>query len=358
MLRSLIVPAILLGVLAFPFVVPMNPSNQPAQRGLASLDAESANVNFSNGNSPAANFLADSAGNNQMNSPGNTQLPSQNDTGKTSPFRLAAARGNTRSSWNGPAAIQASSVTTPGPVSFSMPNGSIGTAVATGAANGGWAGPIVDEQGNVIGMVPGTTGAANVGGLNGQILPAGVPDYGAAQVFTLPGNAVGPDFSAAPMQFTPVMNFAEIFNYQVNSKWLQSRWDRVSNSPAAGGLRGQRVALVTGTNTWDLHGSLTYFFDEYQKCRRITFRGWVGDPTRLVNFLKERHGFEQQPTGWAGFYLAKNWRKTSGGLLMKNPPVTYLKNRVQRVGVLLELNDPSGKFELSGDFEALINGSH
>jgi hypothetical protein len=362
MLRSLLVPAIILGALAFPFVVPMNQPDQLSQKGSALPEADSPYFNSTNQNSPVGNFSPNTAGNAQRNSLGNnslgnnslgnTQLPSQSDVGTASPFRLAAARGRGQSRWDGPAAAQVSSATSPAGA-FSSPTGT-----ANARWNGGWAGPIVDELGNVIGMVPGANAAASFGGVNGQVLPAGVPDYAAAQTFSLPGNAVGPDFSASPMQFTPVMDFAEIFNYQVSSKWLQSRWARVSNSPALGGLRGQRVALVTGTNTWDLHGSLTYYFDEYQKCRRITFRGWVGDPTRLVKFLQEKHGFEQQPTGWAGFYLAKNWRKTLGGLLMKNPPVTYVENRVQRVGVLLELNDPKGKFELSEEFASLINGSN
>jgi hypothetical protein len=270
-----------------------------------------------------------------------------------SPFRLAAAQPQA----NGIQASASSFQSTPNPTPslLNPPVTGFGQATPT-TMNASWAGPILDENGNVIGMVPGAGGA----GLQysaGHPSPATVPDYGAAQSFSLPGNAVGPDFSAAPMQFSPVMNFGEIFNYQVNSKWLQSRWDRVSNAPEADGLRGQRVALVTGTNSWDLHGSLTYYFDKYQKCRRITFRGWVGDPSRLTDFLQKQHDFKQQPTSWAGFYLAKNWRKTLGGLLMKNPTVTYVENRVQRVGVLLEMNDAKGSFQLSDDFLTLIDGS-
>lgn len=337
MLRSLIVPTIILGVLAFPFLAPINPQ-QPSVDSANAVASDSGNV--------AAQFS------NELGT--HSQLLGQNDAGNQSPFRLAAARANGVISKDG-TVVKTSAGINQGKSPVGLP--AAASAYRGGANNGSWAGPIFDENGNVIGMVPGTMGGANFVGPVGQALPAIAPDYGAAQTFTLPGNALGPDFSAAPMQFTPVMNFAEIFNYQVNSNWLQGRWKRVSNSPAINGLRGQRVALVTGTNSWDLHGSLTYYFDEYQKCRRITFRGWVGDPTRLVNYLQSQHGFKQQPTGWAGFYLAKSWRKTLGGLLMKNPPVTYVENRVQRVGVLLELNDPNGKFELSEDFAALIDGS-
>lgn len=339
MLRSLIVPAIILGVVAFPFFVPMNPQQpnaRPVAVPLGSLDFQAANGAIDPGNY--------------------SQLAEHNGVVSRSPFRLAAARANGMADANGRQVVRTSSMLPQGGNALGLPPAAVGYSTV-GSNNGSWSGPILDENGNVVGMVPGPMMGANFAGGSGQGGLAMVPDYGAAQTFTLPGDAAGPDFSAPPMQFTPVMNFAEIFNYRVTSNWLQGRWSRVSNSPAAEGLRGQRVALVTGTNTWDLHGSLTYYFDEYQKCRRITFRGWVGDPARLVDFLKQDHGFKQQPTAWAGFFLAKNWRKTVGGLLMKNPPVTYVENRVQRVGVLLELNDPNGKFELSDDFAALIDGS-
>ena len=215
-----------------------------------------------------------------------------------------------------------------------------------------WGGPIYDENNNVIGMVPGNGG---MGGFD-PATQGLTPDFGAAQTTTFGGNATGPDF-AAPLQFTPVMNFSEIFNYGVTASSIGQRWDRVSNVPSADGLRGKRVALVTGTNSWDLHGSLTYYFDEYQKCRRITFRGWAGDPSRLIEYLKTEHGLKQQPTHWAGFYLAKSWRKSISAMLMKSPTVTYSDNKVQQIGVLLELNDPNSKNTLSDDFISLIRGS-
>ena len=220
------------------------------------------------------------------------------------------------------------------------------------AGHSDWGGPIYDENNNIIGMVPGN-GA--IGGFDPALMGM-TPDYGAAQTTTYGGNATGPDFSA-PLQFTPVMNFEEIFNYGVTSASIEQRWDRVSNVPSAAGLRGKRVALVTGTNSWDLHGSLTYYFDQYQKCSRITFRGWAGDPSRLIEYLQTQHGLTQQPTTEAGFYLAKKRRKSIGAMLMKSPPVTYSENKVEQIGVLLELNDPQSKNVLSDDFISLIRGA-
>ena len=75
----------------------------------------------------------------------------------------------------------------------------------------------------------------------------------------LGGNANGPDFNTVPLEFMPVTTLDEIFRFDLNPAWVKQRWDRVSNSPGDSGLSGLRVALVTGVNTHDLFGSLTYY---------------------------------------------------------------------------------------------------
>ena len=348
MLRTLFVPAVLAGIIATPFFVPLNDQGRV---------------------SSAPQLLTSPVG-----SPngGFTQPVQASTSQQLSPFRQASQQRFVQTqpgiSGSGRSNLATSNGFAVGPNNGPVPFGlvpaqqtgyNLGSGYHQPAAVSGqpagysdWGGPILDENNNVIGMVPGN-------GIVGGIDPATLgmtPDYGAAQTFSFGGNASGPNF-AAPLQFTPVTNFAEIFNYGVTSAWVGQRWDRVTNVPVANGLRGKRVTLVTGTNSWDLHGALTYYFDEYQKCRRITFRGWAGDPTRLIELLTTRHKFKEQPTHWAGFYLAKSWRKSTGGMLMKSPTVTYIDNKVEQMGVLLELNDPSSKHELSQDFLSLIRGS-
>jgi hypothetical protein len=184
------------------------------------------------------------------------------------------------------------------------------------------------------------------------------PDFGAAQTLVFPGNANGPDLTATPMEFMPVTNFQEIFRFNVTENWIKQRWKRVSTSPAEDGLHGLRVALVTGTNSWDLHGSLTYFFDSSHRVQRITYRGWAGDATRLVNLLTSSFAFQAHQTHWAGFYVAKGkQQKPTGGLLMKHPTVVYTENPIQQIALILEINNPNGPFGLSQDFHSLIEGS-
>lgn len=181
------------------------------------------------------------------------------------------------------------------------------------------------------------------------------PDFGAAETFVFPGDANGPDLTAKPIDFVPVTNLAEIIRFDVYPNWVKSRWKRVSTNPGDAGLHGLRVALVTGTNTWDLHGSLTYYFDVNQRAQRITFRGWTGDSSRLVNLLTSQFGLKAQPTHWAGAYAAQNGRRVpTAGLLMQHPAVITRENPVQQVALVMELNHPQGSFQLSQPFVNML----
>jgi hypothetical protein len=181
------------------------------------------------------------------------------------------------------------------------------------------------------------------------------PDYGAAETFVFPGDANGPDLSAKPTDFVPVTNLAEIIRFDVYPNWVKSRWKRVSTNPGDAGLHGLRVAVVTGTNTWDLHGSLTYYFDVNQRAQRITFQGWTGDSSRLVSLLTSQFGLQAQPTHWAGAYAAQNSRRVpTAGLLMQHPAVITRENPVQQVALMMELNHPQGSFSLSEQFVNML----
>ncbi len=188
--------------------------------------------------------------------------------------------------------------------------------------------------------------------------PTFTPDTLAAQTTVFPGNQFGPDLTAQPLEFLPITDLGQIFRFDISQEWVTRRWKRVSTNHGDDKLHGFRVALVTGTNSWDLHGSLTYYFDDQQRAQRITYRGWTGDATRLIDLLTNRYDFKPQKTHLAGFYLAKSWGRAKSGILMKHPDVIYQENPSQRLGIVLEINNPAGSFSLSPDFQSLIDGSH
>ncbi len=161
-------------------------------------------------------------------------------------------------------------------------------------------------------------------------------------------NLVYPNIQSAHQPvYLPVANFGEVFRFDITPEWIKSRWQRVSTTPPAEGLTGMRVPLVTGPHATDLHGSLTYYFDSGQQVRRLTFRGWTGDASRLVAFVTQQHGFESQKSLAAGLYLKKSWGKVKGVLRMDNPAVIQKKLVNQQLMVLLEINHPNGQLNLS-----------
>ena len=186
-------------------------------------------------------------------------------------------------------------------------------------------------------------------------LPGFTPDFGATETFVFPGDANGPDLTAQPTDFIPVTNLAEIIRFDVYPNWVKNRWKRVSTNPGDTGLHGLRVAVVTGTNTWDLQGSLTYYFDVNQRAQRITFRGWTGDSSRLVNLLTSQFGLKALPTHWAGAYAAQNKQGVpTAGLLLQHPAVITRDNPLQQVAMVMELNHPQGSFQLSPSFQNML----
>ena len=88
----------------------------------------------------------------------------------------------------------------------------------------------------------------------------------------------------------------QIFRLDVKPGWVLANWKRVTTGLSDVDLQGYRVVLITGTGETDLAGSLSYYFDNLQRLRRITFAGTTGDTRPLVAFFEQRFGFRHQVT--------------------------------------------------------------
>ena len=324
MLRTLLVPSILALIVATPFLFSKSNTKQKG----AGTGAAAYQTGFGNSGNGMPSIL-----------PSAQSVGGQYSAGGTNPFYQANA---TIGSSGSNTSLNSQSAPIGNPNLVTVDNPALGQVIASpqfgfppvAGVPGGWPGQ---------GIQPDFSGMT--------------PDFGAAQTFVLPGNAHGPNLSAQPLEFLPVTNFEEIFRFNIDQNWIKRRWKRVSTSPGDAGLHGLRVALITGTNSWDLHGSLTYYLDTSQRVQRITFRGWSGDATKLTNLLTQKYGFRPQQTHWAGFYIAQKKRTPTGGLLMQHPTVIQTDNPVQQIAIVLEINNPAGKSVLSRDFHSLIEGS-
>lgn len=170
----------------------------------------------------------------------------------------------------------------------------------------------------------------------------------------LSGDANGPNLAAVPMEFLPVADLGEIFRFDVSPDWVKQRWERISTNPGEFGLSGLRIPLVTGVNASDLQGSLTYYFDANKTAQKITFRGWTGNSAALLRLLSEKYGFKQQPTQWAGLFTSQNRSGPTGVIAMKHPNVISADNPSQQIALMLEINNPKGRFLLTEEMKSVV----
>ncbi len=174
----------------------------------------------------------------------------------------------------------------------------------------------------------------------------------ASELTNILGGSSDPMLEGNEMMFIPVSNLGEIIRFDVYPNWVKSRWPRVSTAPGSDGLQGMRVSLVTGSNTWDISGALTYYFDENQRVQRIALTGETGDATQLVKFLVDNYQFKVHQTQAAGLFTATAQRRMYGVLKLENPIVISADEPNRQIRVILELNRPDGKLPIS---QATIN---
>lgn len=169
-----------------------------------------------------------------------------------------------------------------------------------------------------------------------------------------------PGVSFAPPETTSVLTggigeLDQILQFNVTRSWIMQRWSRVSTIRSDTGLDGMRVALVTGTNVEDVAGSLTYYFDNGQQLRRITFDGLTGDDGPLVNLVSQRFNLRPEPALGAGQYIARWNGKPTGVLRISHAPVVRAQRPHERLEVMLELNQPGLGYGLSPGAKESLN---
>jgi hypothetical protein len=151
---------------------------------------------------------------------------------------------------------------------------------------------------------------------------------------------VGP--APASSNLTPVVDMAEAIRFDVTASWVLGRWPRVTAGLPDADQQGYRVPLVTGTRDDDVAGSLTYYFNKQQRCRRITLQGTTGDARRLVALVTKRFGFTQHAQSDPGLLVYQSrWNgRAMSELHIRPARVVRASEPQSRFEVLLALNDP------------------
>lgn len=145
------------------------------------------------------------------------------------------------------------------------------------------------------------SGASATASQSGAVAPA-APPHAQIQgtIVSAPGTVTNgtTTFASAsgnvPLRSAPVLPIEQVLRFDLAKDWVYLQWPRKTTGPTDVGLFGVRVPLVTGTQLYDLAGSLTYFFNSAGEMEHISFRGRTGDPTRLTQFLMTTYEMEPQ----------------------------------------------------------------
>jgi hypothetical protein len=140
----------------------------------------------------------------------------------------------------------------------------------------------------------------------------------------------------------PAFQLAEVFNFDATPTWIMSRWSRVSTQVGSPKFQCYRAPLVSGASRGDVVGTVTYAFNDQQKMQRLTFLGSTDDPTRLVDLLERRFGFEPAQGAAPGEHLFEiRWNGTANSRLkIRMADVIGTDRPFERFRVDLEINLP------------------
>ncbi|MFN7292156.1 MAG: DUF6690 family protein [Pirellula sp.] len=152
-----------------------------------------------------------------------------------------------------------------------------------------------------------------------------------------------------------VQDLREVLRFDVTPVWLTQRFSRVTTVLSNVQLDGMRVPLITGTQTTDLAGTLTYYFDSRQSVRRINLHGLTGDPSQLANLMVQFYGLKPEQSLGGQLYTSR-WNNQVNCVLQLSPaPIVYSGADHSKFVVFLELNQADANMGLSQEASEILN---
>jgi len=146
--------------------------------------------------------------------------------------------------------------------------------------------------------------------------------------------------------------FEDVINMNITPTWITQRWARVSTNIQSGQWLGYRVPIVTGEQTDDLAGALTYYFDNQQQLQRIAFRGTTGEPHRIIAMLQQKFHLTKRPTSLIGLYIKSQNRRPVSVLMITQSPHTATRH--SQYTIQFELNRPTIGTQLSEHYQQIL----
>ena len=169
------------------------------------------------------------------------------------------------------------------------------------------------------------------------------------------GSTPATNSTTAPvLSVTQINSLSEVLRFDIPPAWVMQNFPTVNTGVGDINLDGLRVPLITGTRADDLVGTLTYYFDRFQRVQRITLHAVTGDPTRIGTEIQRNYRLQQQPALGGGLYTT-TWNGSPTSILHITPAtVITAEQQNSRFTVFLEINQPGLQYGLSAQSQALI----
>ncbi|WP_164101206.1 DUF6690 family protein [Candidatus Laterigemmans baculatus] len=152
----------------------------------------------------------------------------------------------------------------------------------------------------------------------------------------------------------PVADFRDVLRFDISPNWVAEHFSRVTTVLSDLRLEGLRVPIVTGTQTDDVAGTVTYYFRPDHRLQRVCLHGFTGDPTRLVETMTNYYGMKPRPTLEAGVYTI-DWNGGPTSVLkVSRAPILYADATRAQHTVFLELNQPDLEYGLSHEAAKIV----
>lgn len=159
---------------------------------------------------------------------------------------------------------------------------------------------------------------------------------------------------APALTVTQINSLAEVLRFDIPPAWVMQHFPTVNTGVGDLQLDGLRVPLITGTRPDDLVGTLTYYFDRFQRVQRITLHAVTGDPTRIGNEIQTNYRLQQQPALGGGLYTT-SWNGSPTSILQITPATVISADQQNaRFTVFLEINQPGLQYGLSAQAQNLL----
>lgn len=192
----------------------------------------------------------------------------------------------------------------------------------------------------------------------GEADPWPAPPDAAADPSTPPAPFAAPRTRAVtwpPVGGPPAQTLADVVRFDATPQWMMGNWSRVARLPFDNGWQVYRVPLATGSQPFDVCGSLTYVFDAQPSVQRVSFDGWTGDPSRVIDTAVRFWNMAPDATYGPGLYLGKVGDQVLGVLQVGTAQVMLADRPQERYQLKLELNRAGSKLGLSEEMTGLLN---